>query len=201
MPLATPPAVFTASNHVVTVSEREVAPGLSRLVFQRHDHPAASFEVSIGWISRDGTQVHVGGFVRDASLGQTYALLRREADGRIVRWWIAPGSPLVYAVPWAEVNTRYTVPVEMIVVVPLDDRYPQPEQLVRRFDGDPRILAYDAAREQWRHVPDLATFQARGYYWCNVNAADAEMYARLRLGPPYPTSAVPARADYPNCRS
>ena len=201
MPLATPPAVFTASNHVVTVSEREVAPGLSRLVFQRHDHPAASFEVPIGWISRDGTQVHVGGFVRDASLGQTYALLRREADGRIVRWWIAPGSPLVYAVPWAEVNTRYTVPVEMIVVVPLDDRYPQPEQLVRRFDGDPRILAYDAAREQWRHVPDLATFQARGYYWCNVNAADAEMYARLRLGPPYPTSAVPARADYPNCRS
>lgn len=60
-------------------------------------------------------------------------------------------------------------------------------------------MAYDAERGQWRPVPDLATFQARGYYWCDVTTADAGFLARITLGPPYPASNVPARSDYPTC--
>ncbi len=66
---------------------------------------------------------------------------------------------------------------------------------------DNRIFAYSADRSQWRHVPDVATFQALGFYWCEVPAADADFFARITLGPPYPASEVPARSDYPRCRT
>ena len=135
-------------------------------------------------------------------MGQTYAVVRREGDGQVVRRWIAPDSPLVYAVPWASVNTQYTFPVQVILAIPLDEQYPWPNMLTRRFDGgDDRILAYDAELGQWRHVPDEGTFQALGYYWCNVTAADAGFFGRITLGPPYPSSGVPPRADYPVCQT
>ena len=172
------------------------------LVIQRHDQPGVEVEVGIGWMSQDGQRIIVIGFVRDGDLGQTYAVVRREGDGQVVRRWIAPDSHLVYAVPWAVVNTQYTFPVGVILAIPLDDQYPPPNMLTRRFDGgDDRILAYDAGLGQWRHVPDLATFQALGFYWCNVTAADAGFFSRITLGPPYPASDVPARADYPVCQT
>ena len=88
----------------------------------------------------------------------------------------------------------------MIAAIPLDDLYPQANQLVRRFDGgDDRIFAYDAGLRQWRHIPNEATFQALGFYWCDVTAADAAYFERITMGPPYPPSGVPARADYPVC--
>ena len=94
------------------------------------------------------------------------------------------------------------MPLAVLVPIPLDDQYPQPNQLVRRFDGgDDCILAFDAEREQWRHGPDLVTFQARGFYWCNVTAADAGFFGRITLGPPYPSSGVPPRGDYPVCQT
>ena len=133
------------------------------MVLQRHDQPGVEIEVGVGWIRRDGQRIIVIGFVRDGDLGQTYAVVRREGDGQVVRRWIAPDSHLVYAVPWAIVNTQYTFPVGVILAIPLDDQYPSPNMLTRRFDGgDDRILAYDAELGQWRHVPDEATFQARG---------------------------------------
>ena len=179
---------------------KEVAGDL--LVLQRHDQPGVEVEVGVGWISRDGQRIITIGFVRDGDLGQTYAVVRREGDGQVVRRWIAPDSPLVYAVPWALVNTQYTFPVGVILAIPLDEQYPWPNMLTRRFDGgDDRILAYDAELKQWRHVPDEATFQARGYYWCNVTAADAGFFGRIKLGPPYPASGEPARADYPVCQT
>ena len=179
---------------------KEVAGNL--LVLQRHDEPGVDIYVGVGWIRRDGQRIIVIGFVRDGDLGQTYAVVRREGDGQVVRRWIAPDSPLVYAVPWEIVNTQYTFPVGVILAIPLDDQYPWPNMLTRRFDGgDDRILAYDAELGQWRHVPDLATFQARGYYWCNVTAADAGFFDRITLGPPYPASNVPARSDYPVCQT
>ena len=172
------------------------------LVIQRHDQPGVEVEVGVGWISRDGETINVSGFVRDGDLGQTYAVVRREGDGQVVRRWIAPDSSLVSAVPWAEVNTRYTFPVGVISAIPLDEQYPAPNMLARRFDGgDDRILAYDAELGQWRHVPDPATFQALGFYWCNLTAADAGFFDRITLGPPYPASDVPARADYPVCQT
>ena len=198
-----PPPVPTRSPLIgmtAAATAMEVAGDL--LVLQRHDQPGSESEVGVGWISRDGQRIITSGFVRDGDLGQTYAVVRREGDGRIVRRWIAPTSPLVYAVPWATVNTQYTFPVGVILAIPLDEQYPPPHMLMRRFDGgDDRILAYDAAQGQWRHVPDPATFQALGFYWCNVTAADAAFFERITLGPPYPSRGVPPRADYPVCQT
>ncbi len=171
-----------------------------RLLIQRHDVPDASLELAIGSISADCMTIVMAGVIRDESLGKTYVVVRREADGRIVRRWVPPYSPVVYQIPWAVVSTQYTVPVGVIGAIPLDDQFPEPNLLVRRFDGgDDRIFAFDAALGQWRHVPDIATFQALGFYWCNVTAADAGFFERLTAGSPYPASDIPERGDYPNC--
>ena len=171
-----------------------------RLQIQRHDAPDASFELAIGSISPNCTTVVMAGVIRDESLGKTYVVVRREADGRIVQRWVPPYSPVIYQIPWAVVSTQYTVPVGVIGAIPLDDQFPEPNLLVRRFDGgDDRIFAFDAALGQWRHVPDIATFQALGFYWCNVTAADAGFFERLTAGSPYPASDIPERGDYPNC--
>ena len=184
-------------------------PGDRVLLRIHYGRPVAAVEVEIGvgWLAADGTQQVLVGFVRDGTLGQTYAVVRRESDGQIVRWWIAPDSLWVSVIPWAQVNRDYTFPAGVIAAIPLDEQHPQPHQLVRRFDGgvldgmDNRIFAYSADRSQWRHVPDVATFQALGFYWCDVTAADADFFARITLGPPYPASEVPARSDYPSCRT
>ena len=100
--------------------------------------------------------------------------------------------------PRAIVNTQYTVPVGVVAAIPLDDRCPEPNLLVRRFDGgDDRIFGYDVALQQWRYVPDIPTFQALGFYWCNVRAVDAGFFERLNPGPSYPVSNIPARAAIP----
>ena len=173
-----------------------------RLRIQRNDIPEASFELGIGWISRDGSQVVLVGVIRDQTLGQTYFIARHEGDTRVVRRWISPTSPLVYSVNWPVVNTQFTVPVEIIRVIPLDERLPEPNMLVRRFDGaDDRIFAYDATIQQWRHIPDWPTFQALGFYWCDVTAADSSFFDRISIGPPYPATTTPAQDNYPNCRT
>ena len=119
--------------------------------------------------------VNIGGFIRDESLGQTYQVVRR-MDGMIVRQWVAPGSPLVYQIPWAVVNSQFSVPVGVVGAIPLDDQSGAAGQLVRRFDGgDDRIFSY-AGMGIWRHVPDIPTFQALGLYWCDVTAADAGFF-------------------------
>lgn len=141
--------------------------------------------------------VDIGGFIRDESFGQTYQVVRR-ADGNIVRQWVSPGSPLVYQVHWAVVNTSFTVPVGVVGAIPLDDQVGSPGQLVRRFDGgDDRIFSYEMG--QWRHVPDIPTFQALGFFWCDVTAADSAFFDRISIGPPHPATDMPARGDYPNC--
>ena len=162
--------------------------------------PDASLELAIGSISADGMTVVVAGVIRDQTLGQTNLVVRRESDGRIVRRWVPPSSPFVYQIPWAVVNSQFTVPVQVVAAIPLDDQFPEPNMLIRRFDGgDDRILAYDAQLRQWRHVPDIATFQALRFYWCNVTAADARFFERITLGPPLPVSNIPPRPDYPVC--
>ena len=55
-----------------------------------------------------------------------------------------PDSVLALVVPWEAVKRDFTYPVEVIVTIPLDDQYPQPDQVARRFDGgDERIFSYD----------------------------------------------------------
>ena len=142
--------------------------------------------------------VNIGGFIRDESLGQTYQVVRR-MDGMIVRQWVAPGSPLVYQIPWAVVNSQFSVPVGVVGAIPLDDQSGAAGQLVRRFDGgDDRIFSYDGMGG-WRHVPDIPTFQALGLYWCDVTAADAGFFDRITIGSPHPATDMPARDDYPSC--
>ena len=142
--------------------------------------------------------VDIGGFIRDESLGQTYQVVRR-ADGMIVRQWVSPDSPLVYQIPWAVVNSQFSVPVGVVGAIPLDDQSGAPGQLVRRFDGgDDRIFSY-AGMGNWRHVPDIPTFQALGLYWCDVTAADAGFFDRITTGPVHPATDMPARDDYPSC--
>ena len=58
--------------------------------------PGAALVLAIGSISADGVTVAMAGVVRDATLGQTYLIVRRESDGRVVRRWVSPNSPLVY---------------------------------------------------------------------------------------------------------
>ena len=186
-------------GRTATASAYEL-PG-DRALLHLHTSAAASVVLGIGWIAADGASMVPVGFVRDAALGQTYAVVRREVDGLIVRYWIAPTDPLVQAVPWERVTTQYTLPAAVLATIPLDERDPQANQLARRFDGtDDRIVAYDAELGQWVHVPDLATFQARGYYWCDVTGADAAFFDRINQGLPYPVSSAPAQPDYPSCR-
>ena len=202
-----PPAVeaqapSTAPAGVVGLTQSATATELpaNRLRIERSDVPDSDFELAIGSISADGTTVVMGGVIRDETFGQTYLVVRRASDGRIVRRWVPPSSPFVHRIPWAVVNTQFTVPVTVVGAIPLDDQFPEPSLLARRFDGaDDRIFGYDAVLQQWRHVPDIATFQALGFYWCNVTSADDAFFERITPGPPYPASTTPARGDYPNC--
>ncbi|CAA9287866.1 MAG: hypothetical protein AVDCRST_MAG77-4455 [uncultured Chloroflexi bacterium] len=148
----------------------------------------------------DGSVSPVG-FVRDAELGQTYAVVRRASDGRLVRVWVSGASPLVTQVPWQAVNTQFTVGAAVLSAIPLDDQHPAPRQVVRRFDGgDGAIYFYDPDTKVWRWVTDLPTFQTLGLYWCDVTAADGGMFERMRRGDPVPAAAGPVRGDYPSCR-
>ena len=131
----------------------------------------------------------IGGFVRDADLGQTYQIV---AGG--LRRWIAPDSPLVYQVPWAVVNSSQTFPSLVIAAIPLDESNPPMGFLVRGLDG--RIVSYVG---MWRHIPNIATFQALGYRWCDVNIADAGFFGRISEGSAHPTTSQPEDPNYPSC--
>ena len=177
--------VPAASSSVIGMTGAATATEVDgRVLITRHDGGASLV-------------VDLGGFIRDADFGQTYQVVRR-ADGAIVRQWVSPNSPLVYQIPWAVVNSAFTVPVGVVGSIPLDDMAGTEGQLVRRFDGgDDRIFSY--AMGQWRHVPDIPTFQALGLYWCDVTAADASFFDRISMGAPYPASSMAARMDYPSC--
>ena len=132
----------------------------------------------------------IGSYIRDADLGQTYQIV---AGGK--RRWVSPGSPLVYAIPWAVVNSQHTHPTVVVAAIPLDESSPPDGFLVRGQNG--RIVSYSMA--MWRHVPNIPTFQALGYRWCDVNAADAGFFSRISEGAAHPATSQAARADYPVC--
>ena len=157
---------------------------------------APTYPVAVGWINRAGTEISLGGFVRDQGYGQTYALVRREVDDLVVRYWVRPNSILAAVVPWNTPAVR-NLPTAEIRRIPLDERYPPPNMLVQLVDG--RIIHWDAAWPLWRHIPDIPTFQVLGFYWCNVTAADAEFIERITLGVAHPATSLPERADYPVC--
>ena len=134
----------------------------------------------------------VGSYIRDADLGQTYQIV---AGGK--RRWVGPNSPLVYAIPWASVNSQHTYPTNVVAALPLDESAPPDGFLVRGMNG--RIVSYSAG--MWRHVPNIATFQALGYRWCDVNAADGEFFSRISEGIGHAPTSQPVQANYPSCGS
>jgi hypothetical protein len=132
----------------------------------------------------------VGSYVRDADLGQTYQIV---AGGK--RRWVAPDSPLVYAIPWPIVNSMYTFPSLVVAAIPLDESSPPQGFLVRGMNG--RIVSY--AMGMWRWVPNIPTFQALGYRWCDVNNADGGFFSRISEGSPHAASNQPEDPNYPVC--
>ena len=56
-----------------------------------------------------------------------------------------------------------------------------------------RHAGHAADVRHWRHVPDVATFQALGFYRCTVRAADGAFFDRIAPDPPNPASSTPAR--------
>ena len=148
----------------------------------------ADLRIGIGWIATDDSSQVLVGFIRDAGLGQTYAVVRREDDGMVVRRWVEPDSNDVFAVPWADVIANYTVPTDVIISIPLDDRHAAQLMLARRFDGgDDRIFVH-IGNGVWSHIPNYATFVARGFLWENVTAADSGFFNRINIGAALPSS-------------
>ena len=194
------PSTATEQSSALNRQSGSVNAGISGSLAASNDIDVTLL-IAIGWISTDGAEQYHIGFIRVESLGQTYSVVRHEGDGRIVRRWIPPYSPIVLVLPWDIIIAQFTFSVEVVTTIPLDHRMPEPNMLARRFDGDDdRIFAYDAELQQWRHIPDYATFQHMGFYWCNVNAADSEFFDRINPGPPYPSSGTPELEDYPNCQ-
>ena len=160
--------------------------------------------LTAGFLAPDGSRAfHQRGFIRDEDQNQTYAVVIREADDRVVRIWVSPDSPERLNVPWGTVNQNYTVPTDVILAIPLDETRPAENQLVRRFDfgGQGRIYVYRHGRWQW--IPDIPTFEANGFYWCDVTAADADFFNRARalIGSPLPRSGGTQDPNYPVCHS
>ena len=60
-----------------------------------------------------------------------------------------------------------------------------------------RIVSYDSG--MWRHIPNIPTFQALGYRWCDVNNADAGFFGRISEGTPHPATSQPENPNYPVC--
>ena len=173
-----------------------------RLWIERLDIPGTTIELGIGWFASDASARVVVGIIRDETYGQTYYIARHEGGNCIVRRWIPSYDLIVYHIPWAVVNTEYSVPVEVVSAIPLDHTAPEPNMLVRRFDSDDvRIFAFDPGLLQWRHIPNYATFQAMGFFWCDVTSADASFFKRMNEGPPFPVIDTPERGDYPNCHN
>lgn len=144
-----------------------------------------SYPVAVGSINSDGTEITPVGFLRDSVGGQTYALLRRERDDQVVRYWIAPDSALALIVPWGTDRVRDLSTAELRSI-PLDHLYPPADLLVQLVDG--RVIHWDAHFSMWRHIPDEAeaTLLVLGFRWADVTAGDAGFIERITLGIAHP---------------
>ena len=133
----------------------------------------------------------VGSYVRDADLGQTYQIV---AGGK--RRWVAPEQPAHLRDPLAgREQHAYTFSSLVVAAIPLDESSPSEGFLVRGQNG--RIVSY--AMGAWRHVPNIPTFQALGYRWCDVNNADGGFFSRISEGSPHAATSQPADPNYPSC--
>ena len=150
----------------------------------------------LGTLSSTGTLLpQSSGYIRDESRGQTYAVVRRASDNKVVRSWIPATSEWVPHVPWENVIAFYNVPAEVLNVIPLDDTMPEVDQLVAI--GEKWYVYRDSA---WRHIPNQSTFRANGFYWCDLTTADSSHAAASTTATPLPSRVGPPGDTYPACR-
>lgn len=205
---ATPTARVTPTPGVTVIgstSAATVTDGGNYVHVDRHDR-GRDFILTLGYLAPNGGRgFNPRGYIRDDDLargGQTYAVVRRESDNKVVRMWISPESPDRFEVPWGTVNQPpYTVPVSVLSIIPLDETRPVENQLARRFDpgGDGDIYVY--RNNAWHWIPDIPTFEAEGFFWCDVTAADADFFNRAYIGRALPRSGTERDPNYPNCHS
>lgn len=190
-PTATPiPNQLVGATGAVRVTRQ----GSNRIFFNLTQ--GQDFSMPIGVIAPNGTRsFHRSGYVRDESLGQTYAVVLRVSDNRVVRVWISPDDPIVDDIPWPEVLEFYNFHRNIVDAIPLDEMHPAPNQLV---DAGGRFYVFYAG--EWRHIPDIPTFQARNFYWCDMTSADANWLSRVSIGRPLQSSGGTDDPNYPNCR-
>lgn len=204
---ATPTPRATPGVIIGRTSKAEVTDRGSYIQIDRLDG-GRDFTLSLGFLAPNGERAfHRRGYIRDSDLargGQTYAVVRREGEGdnKVVRVWVSPESPERHAVPWDIVNRPpYTVPVGVLSAIPLDETRPVENQLARRFDdrSDGRIYVY--RNNAWHWIPDIPTFEANGFFWCDVTAADVGFFRRANIGAPLEQSGTAHNPNYPNCHS
>ena len=139
------------------------------ITITRHDG-GVDLSVGVGVLTSDGMVIpHVNGYIRDNDLGQTYAVVTRD-DGMIVRTWISSSSPLVGDIVWSTVLDFYNVPKDVVNAIPLDHMHPAPNQLV-----DAGGTWYVYLGGAWRHIPNIATFQAYGFFYCDLTTASGRL--------------------------
>ncbi|MDE2816326.1 MAG: hypothetical protein OXK81_06440 [Chloroflexota bacterium] len=200
-PRPTPAVRIVGNTSAATVTER----GTDYVHVDRHDG-GRDFILTLGYLAPNGGRgFNPRGYIRDDDLargGQTYAVVRRESDNKVVRMWVSPESPERFQVPWETVNLPpYTVPVSVLSTIPLDETRPVENQLARRFDAgsDGRIYVY--RNNAWHWIPDIPTFKAEGFYWCDVTAADVGFFRRANIGTALPRSGTADDPNYPDCHS
>ena len=159
----------------------------------------AEITLTLGTLSSTGALLpRANGYIRDESRGQTYAVVRRD-DGEVRRVWISSSSEWVPHIEWANVIAFYNVPSAVLNAIPLDGSMPEAEQLVD-VAGD-----YYVYRDRaWRHIPNLSTFRAEGFRWCDLTTASADFFMREGVSSaatPLASRVGPPAEGYPACGS
>ena len=159
----------------------------------------AEITLTLGTLSSTGALLpRANGYIRDESRGQTYAVVRRD-DGEVRRVWISSNSEWVPHIEWANVIAFYNVPSAVLNAIPLDGSMPEAEQLVD-VAGD-----YYVYRDRaWRHIPNLSTFRAEGFRWCDLTTASSDFFTREGVSSaatPLASRVGPPAEGYPACGS
>ncbi|MDE2931908.1 MAG: hypothetical protein OXQ27_13455 [Chloroflexota bacterium] len=195
--LAPPAPVATPSPYLYMTDAAKVEEigGGTAIVVTRLDTMTTT-TLTLGTLSGGGALLpRDSGYIRDESRGQTYAVVRRASDNMVVRVWISSNSEWVPHVPWANVIAFYNVPAAVLNAIPLDDSMPEVDQLVD-VGGD-----YYVYRDRaWRHIPNLSTFRAEGFYWCDLTTAHSGHAAASSTATPLPSKVGPPTEGYPACR-
>ncbi len=190
-PVAATPSPYLYETDAATVMELA---GGGAIELTRKD-TGSTITLTLGTLSSAGALLpRDSGYIRDESRGQTYAVVRT-SDNTVRRVWISSSSEWVPHVPWANVIAFYNVPAAVLNAIPLDDTMPEVDQLVA-VDG----VWYVYRDRAWRHIPNLSTFRAEGFYWCDLTTADSSHAAASSTATPLPSRVGPPAEGYPACR-